>query len=177
MAQQLINIGTANNAGDGEGLRPAFDKTNDNFTELYGVTGWESRFNAATQTLTASDNLITITGVSLSNGGLTFLDTNGKVVPLQENDMISVDFGCTAVTPSGSDNYLHLKFVVNTVVFRAVTVPLLKGSGNDNEISLSANLPVGSDFNTYGMEVYIEPNVGLDINNKYISVVRTHKAK
>ena len=35
MAQQTINTGTGNNTGDGEGLRPAFIKINDNFNELY----------------------------------------------------------------------------------------------------------------------------------------------
>lgn len=35
MSKQIINIGTANNAGDGDELRSAFDKTNDNFTDLY----------------------------------------------------------------------------------------------------------------------------------------------
>ena len=35
MAKQTINIGTAELAGDGETLRSAFDKVNDNFTELY----------------------------------------------------------------------------------------------------------------------------------------------
>jgi hypothetical protein len=176
MARQTINTGTANNSGDGEGLRSAFGKCNDNFAELYTATGWESRFQATAQTLTASDNLITITGTSESNGGLTFLDTNGKVEPIQVNDVLAIDFGCTAVTPTGSDNYLHLKFVVNSVVYRAVTIPLLKGSGNDEHVSLSANMPVGSDFNTHGMDIYIETNVGFDISNKYISVTRTHKA-
>lgn len=177
MARQHINIGTANNSGNGEGLRSAFDKTNDNFTELYSATGWESRFESATQSLTASNNLITITGTSESNGGVTFLDVNGKVTPAQAGDVFSIDFGCTVITPTGTDNYLHLKFVVNSVVYRGITIPLLKGSGNNDEISLSANMPVGSDFNTNGMEVYIEPNTAIDINNKYISVVRTHLAK
>ena len=35
MAQQTINIGSSANAGDGEPLRTAFDKVNDNFNELY----------------------------------------------------------------------------------------------------------------------------------------------
>ena len=35
MAQQTINIGTAANDGSGDPLRDAFDKCNDNFTELY----------------------------------------------------------------------------------------------------------------------------------------------
>jgi hypothetical protein len=35
MAQQTINIGTSANDGTGDTLRNAFDKTNDNFDELY----------------------------------------------------------------------------------------------------------------------------------------------
>lgn len=44
MAQQIINVGTAPDAGDGDDLRTAFTKVNENFTEVYdiatsGVTG------------------------------------------------------------------------------------------------------------------------------------------
>lgn len=35
MAQQTINIGSSVNKGDGDPLRTAFAKINDNFTELY----------------------------------------------------------------------------------------------------------------------------------------------
>ena len=35
MAKQTINLGTSPNKGDGDPLRTAFDKVNDNFTELY----------------------------------------------------------------------------------------------------------------------------------------------
>lgn len=37
MTQQTINIGTVGNDGTGDPLRTAFDKCNDNFTELYGL--------------------------------------------------------------------------------------------------------------------------------------------
>jgi hypothetical protein len=39
MAQQVINIGSAPNDGTGDQLRTAFDKCNDNFTELYAGSG------------------------------------------------------------------------------------------------------------------------------------------
>ena len=43
MSQQIVNVGTADCAGDGEPLRTAFQKINSNFTELYtgnlGPTG------------------------------------------------------------------------------------------------------------------------------------------
>ena len=38
MAKQTINIGSSANDGTGDPLRTAFDKINDNFTELYGAT-------------------------------------------------------------------------------------------------------------------------------------------
>lgn len=38
MAQKLINIGTSANAGNGDPIRTAFEKTNDNFTDLYQIT-------------------------------------------------------------------------------------------------------------------------------------------
>ena len=48
MAQKLIGIGTTANDGTGDPLRSAFDKSNDNFTELYG----KPDLSLATNTLT-----------------------------------------------------------------------------------------------------------------------------
>ena len=73
MAKQTINIGSAANDGTGDPLRTAFDKTNDNFGELYAVTGAGSGQNIA------------ISGQSIisenTNGNIV-LDPNGtgKVV-------------------------------------------------------------------------------------------------
>ena len=39
MAKQVIGIGTTANDGTGDTVRTAFDKTNDNFTELYSGAG------------------------------------------------------------------------------------------------------------------------------------------
>lgn len=36
MAKQTVNIGTAANSGDGDPLRTAFEKLNNNFDEVYG---------------------------------------------------------------------------------------------------------------------------------------------
>ena len=48
MAQQTIGIGTTANDGTGDPIRSAFDKSNDNFTELYG----KPDLSLATNTLT-----------------------------------------------------------------------------------------------------------------------------
>jgi hypothetical protein len=39
MAIQLVNTGTSANAGDGDSLRSAFNKVNNNFTEIYNLVG------------------------------------------------------------------------------------------------------------------------------------------
>ena len=39
MAKQTIGIGSSANDGTGDAIRTAFDKSNDNFNELYNVTG------------------------------------------------------------------------------------------------------------------------------------------
>jgi hypothetical protein len=52
MAKQTINIGTVANDSTGDPLRTAFDKTNDNFTELYTADG--TKANIASPTLTGT---------------------------------------------------------------------------------------------------------------------------
>ena len=43
MAQQTINIGSSANDGTGDPLRTAFDKINDNFSELYGTSAFDQQ--------------------------------------------------------------------------------------------------------------------------------------
>lgn len=140
-------------------------------------TGWESKADTTnTIALTgATDNLFSLTAPSESNGGLVFLDNFSKVQPLKLGDLLVCDLAFTVITPAGSNNFITVKFIVNGVVYGAQTFTLLKGSGNDDEIRVSFGLPVSSDFLANGGEFYINPNVNLNIKNRYISVSRTHK--
>ena len=70
MAQQTINIGTVANDGTGDPLRTAFDKVNDNFTELY------------------SDDMGDVNSVT-GSGGLTASPTTGNVVVSLDDDSIT----------------------------------------------------------------------------------------
>ena len=63
MAKQTINIGSAANDGSGDPLRSAFDKINDNFTEVYTELGGASLSN------------ISITGNTIGSD-----DTNGNII-------------------------------------------------------------------------------------------------
>ena len=77
MAQQTINIGTTANDGTGDPLRTAFDKANQNFTELYSDDqGDVNSVNAGTGiSVDQTTGAVTVTNsapdqtVSLADGG------------------------------------------------------------------------------------------------------------
>lgn len=177
MAKQVINIGTIANDGTGDTLRDAMDKTNDNFNELYGATGWMARFDAATVALTGGvETTMVITTTAESNGGLTLMDANSKVTPIAQGDYVVIDFSTTVVTPSGPDHHFHIDIQVNGVTYRSASANLMKGPGVDHAFSVSWGFPVGADFYTYGAVVKVMCDVNVNIKDRYIAVARGHKA-
>jgi hypothetical protein len=79
MAKQTINIGTSANDGTGDPLRTAFDKINDNFTELY--TDDEGDVNSVTGSggLEVDQTTGAVT-VSISDSGVTTAKINADAV-------------------------------------------------------------------------------------------------
>ena len=71
MAKQTVNLGSSANDGTGDPLRTAFDKINDNFTELYSAGAAGTNLDLTGNSITSVD----------TNGNIT-LDPNGtgKVV-------------------------------------------------------------------------------------------------
>jgi hypothetical protein len=86
-----INIGTIANDGTGDPLRQAFDKINDNFSELYARGAAGSNFDL-------SDNDIEAIN---SNGGINLIPNGtGKVVV--EDDSVTVSISRTIANSVGS---------------------------------------------------------------------------
>ena len=81
MAKQTINIGVAVNDGTGDALRTSFDKTNDNFDEIYlaGPVGTNIKVTANTLVSTDTNGNITIdpdgTGIVTINSDLIIAGT------------------------------------------------------------------------------------------------------
>jgi len=97
MSRQAINIGSAANDGTGDPLRTAFDKINDNFTELY------DRFGGGNPN-------IEITGDSIvnksTNSNIT-LTTNGTgTISLGADTSITGNLTYAGSTISGATNNL-----------------------------------------------------------------------
>jgi hypothetical protein len=167
------------------GVKMEYDDRNLGIPSVYSLprswydskTGWESKSDTTnTIALTGGvNNLFSLTATSQSNGGLIFLDNVSKIHPLRDGDAIVTDLAFTAITPSGTGNYIEVLFIVNSVVYGAQTIHLLKGSGNDDYIRVSFGFPVTNDFWINGGEFFIKPNVNLNIKDRYISVTRVHK--
>lgn len=73
MAQQTIDIGSAPNDGTGDPIRDAFDKCNDNFTELYGSLAGLLDFQGATD-CSANPNY-----PAASQGDIYIVSVAGKI--------------------------------------------------------------------------------------------------
>jgi len=78
MTQQIINLGTSANAGDGDNLRSAMDKTNDNFTEVYTAGPVGSNI-AITNNSISSTN--TNGNISLATNGTGIIQVTNNVIP------------------------------------------------------------------------------------------------
>lgn len=71
MAKQTINIGTTANDGTGDPLRTAFDKVNDNFTELYNDDAGDVGSIEATAPI-ERDSATGVVTISLADNGITY---------------------------------------------------------------------------------------------------------
>jgi hypothetical protein len=91
MAQQVINIGTAANDGSGDPLRSAFDKINDNFSELYAKGPAGANFDLSNNDIEATN----------SNGGINLIPNGtGKVVV--EDDSLTIQISKTPASAVGA---------------------------------------------------------------------------
>jgi len=96
MAKQTINIGSTANDGTGDPLRTAFDKINDNFTELYGldndINTLDANLNvnnfAITTGVTNGD--ITVTPNGTGNINLGSVTINGSTISSNDSTQITV---------------------------------------------------------------------------------------
>ena len=89
MAKQIINIGTGELTGDGETIRSAFDKVNDNFNELYAGGGGSG----------GGATILTDLGITEGTDGQVLkTDGAGTYTFVNVGDLIA-DYGGISVSP------------------------------------------------------------------------------
>lgn len=159
------------------------EQSNPNLNYILPIlqTNWASKVDTTNViSLTGStNNLFSLTTATTGNGSkhLDLFDNLGKITPNDLNDFINVDLSFEINTPAGTDNYIDVIGIVGGVVYRQETHKLLKGSGNKDTFSLSWGMAVEELFLNNGLEIFINPNVALSIEKRYLSVATLHKGK
>lgn len=167
MAQRQINIGSAEVAGDGESLRTAFNKVNDNFNEVYldlsEVESFDGNYNSLTNLPDLSGYALTANTFNgdysnLANRPTLFSGLYGDLtgapsVPAQIGDLSDVNI--TGVT----DGQI-LAFDDSTGSFINVAAPT-GGSGSSDADTLDGQ--DGTYYLDYG-NFNNTPTIPVDIN-------------
>jgi len=115
MAKQTINIGTSANDGTGDSLRSAFDKSNDNFTELYNGAGGVADGAITTAKLAAD----AVDGTKIADDSIDsehYVDGSIDTVHIS-NDAVTadkVDSDLRAVQYIGIDTGDYIEFTADT---------------------------------------------------------------
>jgi hypothetical protein len=191
MAQQTIGIGASANDGTGDPLRTAFTKTNENFDEIYGATGWGDYVDT---TYTVGSPFSVVDGaaaVALPNNKGTVLETqkpidittfyDGSVITGRNGDgiNITIEFKCKPTGAGASPRlslYIDIGGAVGAIYVRDFV--LSKGSGVEHYYLSSFN---AYTLNTWeangGMVMVSADNEDIDIYDIRYVITRTHKAR
>jgi len=96
MAKQVINIGTTANDGTGDPLRSAFDKVNDNFTELYSDDAGDVNSIIATAPIVRDSATGNVT-ISLADDGITYAKLGTEFTTSAAVSALAIDFATAQV--------------------------------------------------------------------------------
>lgn len=141
MAQQTINIGTSANDGTGDPLRTAFDKVNDNFTELYNDDAGDVGSIIA-GTGVAVDQATGDVTVSLADDGVTYAKMGSEFTTAATISASDVDFSSAAVfTKTLSAN--------TTLTFSNVSTGMVKDLVITGDFTLTLPASVKTITGTY----------------------------
>lgn len=141
MAKQVINIGTTANDGTGDPLRTAFDKVNDNFTELYNDDSGDVDSVSASGGLEVDQSTGAVT-VSISDDGVTYSKMGTEFTTAAVISASDVDFSSAQVftkTLSGA----------TTLTFSNVSTGMVKDLVITGDFTLSLPASVKTISGTY----------------------------
>ena len=191
MAQQIIGIGASANDGTGDPLRTAFDKVNDNDTELYNVSGWGYYQDNAASTITVNTTPIKLTfnklGANNNNSYLPreirgvsdLLNSSSFITPIDLGDSYDLRLDFTINAKTGSPTLLDLVLDIGggaspTINIVNRTISLVKTPPYD----ISVGFPIFclSTFLTNGGQFFVSTDTGtVDITARALFIKRDFK--
>ena len=192
MAQQIINIGTGADSGDGDPLRTAFTKTQSNFDELYGL-GLQSTGFIDYNDTTGDVSITTETWTDVPNNGLGAF-TNKVYKPTLINDVLDGSTGYLdfseltlgsqllirndfTVTPNTNNSLLEVRYLLGQgsgeYALKFWSERLDSGSGIGYQRVISFPIYMG-DTNTQGgagkLQVKLSTNGSINNAGSYIKI-------
>jgi len=191
MRKQLVNIGASPNDGTGDGLRTAFDKVNDNATELYNTSGWgyyvEDQAVASTQVITTTPSLLQIDGLGLLTNtdylpheirGISDLwdGVNNKITPVGIGDgyTLRLDLQITAKTATPTELILELD-ISGAATPTSIIVERVIGTSKTPPYTVSIGFPIFTltNFNNNGGQIFLRTDAGtVTLTKRQISIHR-----
>lgn len=154
MAQQTIDIGASPNDGTGDPIRTAFDKTNQNFTELYGVIGSNAIANAVLGLTANNTNFVgsipaaNVVDTSMLTSYQTTAGLSANVATLTANNSTNLGGVAAASYVQNTDSRTlsgNLNFTGANVVVQANTFKI--GGASNTGANGSIWLPNGVKLN------------------------------
>lgn len=182
MAQQIINLGTGSDTGDGDPLRTAFTKTQSNFDELYllnpetitglkNVSGWGFYTQTSgTQVISSTASKLSIDGSGINSessylpyeirGNSQLWDIlNDKITPIAIGDSYLARMDLEVTSKSGSPTELTLGLdIAPTITILEKTI--LASKTAPFNISISFNFFSLSTFVSNGGELFLATDTG-----------------
>ena len=143
MGQQTIGIGTTPNDATGDSLRDGGDKINDNFTELYGRTGFFDYNDLATAT----------TPISITGGGGFINLTNDELGPFTNKTYAPTDITDVWDATGGAFDWSELE-LGDTIDIR-IDLEIVTTTNNTQ---VDVNLFLGTGGGAYQIPFVIEQN-------------------
>jgi hypothetical protein len=181
--QQIINIGSSPNDGNGDPLRTAFQKTNQNFSVLFGISGVTGIANGTSNISipVANSNIVMTVGnvanvVTVLANGMTTLGNHtvsafvnaGNITSagtILANGTIQSLGAVTAVTVTASGNLVGSNLNV-TNQMRASTL-LLTGNVINAELNVSGNVVAAALTSTGPLSVAANTDITGNVTGAY----------
>ena len=143
MTQEIIDTGSVPNDGSGDPLREAFNKINNNFANLFSLTGANTQlvelvnpFDANAEPVTGNTNTLNIGNVYITN---TFDSTNSLVVTPKKT-LTAPTPPTLSTGPYGSQEYINIGATPNDGNGDPLRVAFNKINNNFSNLFLTTTL-------------------------------------
>jgi len=151
MSQQVINVGNVANDGDGDPLRTAFIKANENFTTLFNIGGISGIANGTSTIQIVEDSTINMSSANVSNvvvvsgTGITVLGTSiANTVSAVGNIVSSGLFIGNGSLLTGVTSSAPASAITGNILSANVVNSSLQTVGVLNSLSVAGNIVSGN---------------------------------